>query len=81
MPSRRYPALAVQGDTLGAWSIRTGWILALAKETNNAKLIALCEELKQQIDRGVDRYNRVCREEGGTGLWGDATGPENEVRS
>lgn len=68
MPSRRYPALAIQGDTLGAWSLRLGRILSLARGTETAELIANCEELKRQIDACIERYNRACREEGGTGI-------------
>lgn len=68
MPNRRYPALAVQGDTLGGWALRIDRIVSLAKQSGNTELIANCEELKRQIMAHVERYDRICREEGGTGL-------------
>jgi len=63
MPGRKYPAVAVQGDTLKAWNMRISRITELAKQSGNDKLIAACDGFQSQIRGVYESYNRACREQ------------------
>jgi hypothetical protein len=68
MPQRKFPALAIQGDTLAVWHQRIHTIAESARQTANKELIMRCDELENQIGRAFEEYNKVCREIGRGGF-------------
>ena len=68
MPGRRFPGVVLQGDTIGSWSMRIQQIAEIAEKVGDPKLFDLCNTLRQQITSARDNYNRVCAQNGMSGV-------------
>ena len=64
IPGRRFPAVALQGDSLSVLYSDALFFMKKGRENNDSELYAAAENMADRIRSQLERYEEVLRHEG-----------------
>jgi uncharacterized protein DUF6959 len=61
MPGRKFPGIVIQGDTLSSLFALSNMIRSRAEQGDDAEMIDLAEELKNELAHFLQQYEQVMK--------------------